>query len=54
MEESLIRKSRPDWGARALLATKADESLRLCVDFRELNKRTEKSKYPLPRMDDMF
>ena len=50
----MIRKSRPDWGARALLATKAEESLKLCVGLGELNERTEKNKYPSPRMDDMF
>jgi len=54
LKKGLIRESRSDWGARALFATKADGSLRLCVDYRELNKRMVKNKYPLPRIDDMF
>jgi hypothetical protein len=29
-------------------------TLRLCIDFRQLNKVTVKSKYPLPRIDDLF
>ena len=29
-------------------------SFRMCVDFRELNKLTVKSRYPLPRIDDLF
>ena len=37
-----------------LLVKKKDETLRLCIDFREFNKVTVKSKYPLPRIDDLF
>ena len=28
--------------------------MRLCIDYRDLNKVTVKSKYPLPRIDDLF
>ena len=33
---------------------KKDGSLRLCIDYRLLNQVTIKSKYPLPRIDDLF
>ena len=26
----------------------------LCIDYRQLNKVTVRSKYPLPRIDDLF
>ena len=28
--------------------------MRMCIDYRELNKIMIKSKYPLPRIDDLF
>ena len=37
-----------------LFVKKKDGTLRLCVDYRQLNKMTVKSKYPLPRIDDLF
>ncbi|WMV09960.1 hypothetical protein MTR67_003345, partial [Solanum verrucosum] len=33
---------------------KKDGSLRMCIDYRKLNKVTMKSKYPLPRTEDLF
>ena len=33
---------------------KKDGSFRMCIDYRRLNKVTIKSKYPLPRIDDLF
>jgi hypothetical protein len=33
---------------------KKDQTLRLHIDFRLLNKVTIKSKYPLPKVDDLF
>ena len=29
-------------------------SLRTCIDYRALNKQTVQSRYPLPRIDDLF
>ena len=33
---------------------KKDKTLRLCIDYRQLNRVTIKSRYPLPRIDDLF
>ena len=33
---------------------KKDGSLRLYIDYRKLNRVTVKSRYPLPRIDDLF
>ncbi|WMV10011.1 hypothetical protein MTR67_003396, partial [Solanum verrucosum] len=41
-------------GAPMLFVRKKDGSIRMCVDYRQLNKVTIKSKYPLPRIDDLF
>ena len=37
-----------------LFVKKKDGSMRLCVDYKELNNVTIKTKYPLPRINDMF
>ncbi|GJW47818.1 putative reverse transcriptase domain-containing protein [Tanacetum coccineum] len=41
-------------GAPVLFVKKKDGSLRMCIDYRELNKLIVKSRYPLPRIDDLF
>ena len=37
-----------------LFMKKKDGTMRLCTDYHELNTVTIKSKYPLPRIDDLF
>ena len=37
-----------------LFVKKKDGTLRLCIDYRKLNKVKIKSKYPLPRVDDLL
>ena len=41
-------------GTPILFVQKKDGSQRMCVDYRSLNDVTIKSKYPLPRIEDMF
>jgi len=36
------------------MVKKKDGSLKLCIDYKELNRVTIKSRYPLPRIDDLF
>ena len=42
------------WGAPVLFVRKKDGLLRMCIDYRQLNKVTIKTKYLLPRTDDLF
>lgn len=37
-----------------MFAKKKDGSIRLCVDYRGLNRVTKKSRYPLPRIDELL
>ncbi|GJS46673.1 putative reverse transcriptase domain-containing protein, partial [Tanacetum coccineum] len=54
LEKGFIRPSSSPWGAPVLFVKKKDGSFRMCIDYRELNKLTVKSRYPLPRIDDLF
>ena len=54
LDKGFIRPSTSPWGAPVLFVKKKDGTLRLCIDYRELNKVTIKSKYHLPRIDDLF
>jgi hypothetical protein len=53
-EKGFIRPSQSPYGANVLFAKKKNGDLRMCVDYRALNKISEKSKYPLPRIDDLL
>ncbi|GKG27214.1 putative reverse transcriptase domain-containing protein, partial [Tanacetum coccineum] len=53
-DKGFIRPSHLPWGAHVLFMKKKDGSFRMCIDHRELNKLTVKSRYPLPRIDDLF
>jgi hypothetical protein len=53
-EAGYIRSSSSPWGAPVLFVQKKDGSQWMCVDYRSLNDVTIKSKYPLPRIDDLF
>ena len=54
LEKGFIHPSVSPWGAPMLFVKKKDGTLRLCVDYRQLNKMIVKSKYSLPRIDDLF
>nr|GEZ58801.1 retrotransposon protein, putative, Ty3-gypsy subclass [Tanacetum cinerariifolium] len=54
IDRGFIRPSTSPWGAPVLFVKKKDGSFRMCIDYRELNKLTVKSRYPLPRIDDLF
>ncbi|WMV25776.1 hypothetical protein MTR67_019161 [Solanum verrucosum] len=41
-------------GAQVVFLRKKDGTMRICIDYRQLNKVTVKSKYPIPRSDDLF
>ncbi|GKE80956.1 putative reverse transcriptase domain-containing protein [Tanacetum coccineum] len=41
-------------GSSGLFVKKKDESFQMCIDYQELNKLKVKSRYPLPRIDDLF
>jgi hypothetical protein len=53
-EAGYIRSSSSPWGASVLFVQKKDGSQRMCVDYISLNDVTIKSKYPLPRIEDLF
>jgi hypothetical protein len=54
LEKGFIHPTSSPWGAPAIFVPKKDGAQRLCVDHRALNEVTVKSKYPLPRIDDLF
>jgi hypothetical protein len=54
LDKGFIRPSKSPWGAPVLFVRKKYGSLRMFIDYRQLNKVTIKSRYPLPRIDDLF
>ncbi|KAL1923855.1 uncharacterized protein VTP21DRAFT_8835 [Calcarisporiella thermophila] len=54
LEKEFIKPSTSPYGAPVIFAPKRDRTLRPCTDYRALNKATIKSRYPLPRIDDLL
>ncbi|GJX63454.1 putative reverse transcriptase domain-containing protein [Tanacetum coccineum] len=53
-DKGFIRPSSSPWGAPVLFVKKKDGSFRMYINYRELKKLTVKSRYHLPRIDDLF
>ena len=54
LDRGWIRPSQSPFGSPVLFVPKPDGSLRMCTDFRLLNARTKRSRYPIPRVDELF
>nr|GEY79286.1 putative reverse transcriptase domain-containing protein [Tanacetum cinerariifolium] len=54
LEKGFIHPSSSPWGAPVLFVKKKDGSFRMYLDYRELNKLIVKTRYPLPRINDLF
>ena len=54
VDKGFIRPSTSPFASPVLLVPKPNGTWRLCVDYRALNLATVKSKYPLPRLEDLF
>jgi hypothetical protein len=54
LEKGFIHPSSSPSGAPVIFVPKKDGTQRLCVDYHALYEVTIKSKYPLPRIDDLF
>lgn len=54
IDKGFTRPSISPWGTPVLFVCKKNNSLRMCIDYRHLNKVTVKTKYLIPRIDDLF
>ncbi|GJP37166.1 hypothetical protein CLOM_g21603 [Closterium sp. NIES-68] len=54
LAKGFIRPSTPPFAAPIMFTPKKDSGLRMCMDYRALNRVTIKSRYPIPRTDEMI
>ncbi|CAI7748018.1 unnamed protein product [Closterium sp. NIES-53] len=54
LEKGFIRANTPPFAALILFTPKKDGGLRICIDYRTLNRVTIKSRYPIPRTNDLL
>ncbi|CAI7763125.1 unnamed protein product [Closterium sp. NIES-54] len=54
LERGFIRDSTSPFAAPILFTPKKDGGLRMCIDYRALNRVKIKSRYPIPRTDDLL
>jgi hypothetical protein len=49
-----IRPISSPFASSMVLVKKKDGTMRMCIDFRALNKKTIKTRYPIPRIDELL
>jgi transposase InsO family protein len=54
LKQGFIEPSSSPYGAPIIFVKKKDGTLRMCCDWRKLNAQTIKSRYPLPRIDELL
>ncbi|CAI7850789.1 unnamed protein product, partial [Closterium sp. NIES-54] len=54
LAKGFIRPSTSPFAAPILFTLKKDGGLRMCIDYRALNRVMIKSRYPIPRADDLL
>ncbi|CAI7893102.1 unnamed protein product [Closterium sp. NIES-53] len=54
LAKGFIRPSTSPFAAPILFTSKKDGGLRMCIDYRALNRVMIKSRYPIPRADDLL
>ncbi|GJP31878.1 hypothetical protein CLOM_g15523, partial [Closterium sp. NIES-68] len=54
LAKGFIRPSTSPFAAPILFTPKKDGGLRMCTDYRALNRVTIKSRYPIPRTDELI
>ncbi|GJP50835.1 hypothetical protein CLOM_g9992 [Closterium sp. NIES-68] len=54
LAKGFIRPSTSPFAAPILFMPKKDGGLRMCTDYRALNRETIKSRYPIPRTDELI
>ncbi|CAI7859906.1 unnamed protein product [Closterium sp. NIES-53] len=54
LEKKRIRSSSSPFAAPILFTPKKDGGFRMCINYRALNRVTVKSRYPIPRADELI
>jgi len=54
LKKGFISESNSPYGSPVLFVIKPSGEYRMCVDYRGVNKISVKSRYPLPRIDDLL